>query len=247
MHRISILLVSLCLAVAAASPTWQERIAGGTDAGDGQFPYMVSLRDQQRMHFCGGAILNNRWVITGAKCVSGKDPAEILVLTGSQSLMRGGTNHQADRIIIHPNFNYLANDVAVVRVRTPIMLSADTFALRLASYRIDTAIGAVLSGWGRRSLGSPAFPDWLQYLTTQVISLESCRDHFNDELIPDVVMCTTYPAGRSACVGDAGSPLVYGGELHGIVSWGMSCGGAHPDVFTRVSSQRGWVLAHTMQ
>ncbi|XP_055534358.1 chymotrypsin-2-like [Wyeomyia smithii] len=247
MHGISVLAVSLCLAVAAASPSWRQRITGGQNAGEGQFPYQVSLRDQQMVHFCGGAILNNRWIITGAKCVNGMDPANVLVWTGSQSLTRGGTNHQADRIIIHPNFNYLANDVAVVRVRTPIVLASDTFALQMANYRLDTALGAVLSGWGRRSMGSPAFPDWLQYLSVTIISQEECRDHFNDELIPDVVMCSAYPAGQSACVGDAGSPLVYNGELHGIVSWGMSCGGLHPDVFTRVSNQRAWVLAHTMQ
>ncbi|XP_053685772.1 chymotrypsin-2-like [Sabethes cyaneus] len=250
MRRISLLVLSIWLAVVTASPSWRSRITGGSDAGEGQFPYQVSLRDLQLAHFCGGAILNSRWIITSASCVFGVNPSNLLVLTGSQSLTRGGTNHQVNRIVIHPNFSDIENDVAVVRLQTSIVLADNAFALRMASNFLEVAQGAVLSGWGRRSLESPAFPDWLQYVSTTVITQEDCRARYEppyDERIVDSILCTSYPTSQGACLGDGGSPLVYGGELHGVVSWGTPCGNGHPDVHTRISKHRAWVLVHTMQ
>ncbi|XP_058829149.1 chymotrypsin-2-like [Topomyia yanbarensis] len=252
MYKSSILIVGLCLAVvASASPSWRGRIAGGTDAGAGQFPYMVSLRDSQLVHFCGGAILNNRWIITAGSCAVGRVPADVTVLTGSLSLTEGGTNHQADRIVIHPQFDEstLVNDVAVMRTRTPIVLNGDTFALRMASNYLSMGYGALISGWGRQAIDSPEFPDRLQYITTTVITHTECSNRFEppyDQRIVESVICTANVEGFGACLGDAGSPLVYNGELHGVVSWGIPCGMGHPDVHSRVTSHRPWVLVHTM-
>lgn len=44
-----------------------ERIVGGYDAENGEFPYQVSL--QTKKHFCGGSILNEKWILTAAHCV----------------------------------------------------------------------------------------------------------------------------------------------------------------------------------
>ncbi|XP_058462999.1 chymotrypsin-2-like [Malaya genurostris] len=250
MFKSSILLVSLCLGVVACD-NFSWRIAGGNDAAPGQFPYQVSLRDSQLVHFCGGAILNNRWIITAGSCVIGKEPANVLVLTGSQSLTEGGTNIPADRIIVHPNFNdtTLLNDVAVIRVRTPIILNDDAFAVRMASDYLSIAYGALTSGWGRPEIDTPTFPDWLQYISSTVITHTECSGRFEppyDERIAESVLCTANAEGKGTCLGDAGSPVVYNGELQGIVSWGIPCGMGYPDVNSRVSTHRPWVLVHTM-
>lgn len=43
----------------------RQYIVGGNDASPGQFPYFVSLRKtSDRQNFCGGAIVNVRWVLT---------------------------------------------------------------------------------------------------------------------------------------------------------------------------------------
>ena len=46
------------------------RIAGGTQATEGQFPFVVSI-SWQGQHICGGFIYNDGWVVTTANCVHG--------------------------------------------------------------------------------------------------------------------------------------------------------------------------------
>jgi secreted trypsin-like serine protease len=47
------------------------RIVGGRNAGLGEVPYQVSLRAfGSTFHFCGGALISNRWVVTAGKYMS---------------------------------------------------------------------------------------------------------------------------------------------------------------------------------
>lgn len=45
-----------------------ERVIGGSDAQEGQFPYQISLR-VGGSHVCGGTIISNKFVLTAAHCV----------------------------------------------------------------------------------------------------------------------------------------------------------------------------------
>lgn len=48
-----------------------RRIVGGRNAGVGEVPYQVSLRAfGSTFHFCGGALISNRWVVTAGKLIS---------------------------------------------------------------------------------------------------------------------------------------------------------------------------------
>lgn len=62
-----ILIVFLARAITAQhiSP---ERVIGGSDAQEGQFPYQVSLR-VGGLHVCGGTIISSHFILTAAHCV----------------------------------------------------------------------------------------------------------------------------------------------------------------------------------
>jgi secreted trypsin-like serine protease len=57
----------------------QNKIVGGDAAVEGQFPYQVSFRYQSGFHFCGGAIYNERTIITASHCCDGQDPSNLKV------------------------------------------------------------------------------------------------------------------------------------------------------------------------
>ncbi|ETN67727.1 serine-type enodpeptidase [Anopheles darlingi] len=255
-----VLIVSYLMVVVTASGTamddpmykqWKGRIVGGRYAQDGDFPYQASFRTLEGMHICGGSVLNQQWVITAASCVFGRTIDDTRVIVGAYRLSQGGFNLGLRRIILHPNFasTTLANDVAVVRVSSLMVLSDAVQGVQLGSYRINVAYGALVSGWGRLEFSNPMFPDNLQYIAVNVISELECRARFAspyDERIYSSTLCSSSPVGEGTCLGDAGSPLVHGAELHGIVSWGIPCGEGYPDVYARISSHRGWILAHTL-
>lgn len=53
-----------------ALPALQERVTGGGVAAAAQFPYVVSITENDR-HFCAGFIYSARWIVTTASCVVG--------------------------------------------------------------------------------------------------------------------------------------------------------------------------------
>ena len=42
---------------------------GGENAPYGRFPYMCSLKNNNRKHVCGAVLVDPKWVVTAAHCV----------------------------------------------------------------------------------------------------------------------------------------------------------------------------------
>lgn len=129
-------------------------IVGGTNAGIGQFPYQVSLRSASNVHFCGGSIYNNRWVISAAHCTIGKTPAATRVVVGTIHIATGGTTHTTSLIVNHPLYNAgtVANDISLVQTASTITFSSLVAPIALNTADIGADLWCAATGWGQTSV-----------------------------------------------------------------------------------------------
>lgn len=119
------------------------RIIGGHDATVGQFPYMVSfVRESSHIHFCGGAILNIKWIVTAAHCFLNITIDKSLALVGSIE-KNTGTEYQLKNINKHKN-----QDLAVVKTAEPIRFG-DTVGVISLGLKIDVGANVTICGFGR--------------------------------------------------------------------------------------------------
>ncbi|KAI7815635.1 Serine protease [Rhyzopertha dominica] len=218
------------------------RVVGGSTASNGQFPYIVSLR-QNSGHFCGGTILSTAWILTAAHCTVGVSANAIVAVAGTNTLNSGGARYGIARIINHASYSSqtLANDIALIRTSSNIALSSTVSTLPISNSNVGAGVTVTLSGWGRTSFPGN-IPNNLQFINLRSISNADCqRQHTNP--IYNSQLCTFTQRGQGACHGDSGGPLATNGVLVGVVSWGQPCAIGFPDVFTRVSSYVNWILS----
>jgi Trypsin len=232
--------------------TLEPEIVGGVEANAGAYPWMTRLL-RNGSTTCGGSLLHQSWVLTAAHCVDGTVTAASLsvVLGDHQRSVNEGTEQTRTiaQIIIHPGFNAttMNNDLALLRLSTPVTLNARVGIVRIASL---PAAGTMLRtiGWGVTSEGG-VLADRLRQVDVPLVAQGTCADTYpvsgNPLDITASMFCAGPPEGlRDACQGDSGGPIFLPTTryLVGLVSWGIGC--ARPDLFgvyTNLGRFSGWI------
>ncbi|NWY06590.1 TMPS9 protease, partial [Nothoprocta ornata] len=233
-----------------------SRIVGGSDAARGEFPWQVSLRENNE-HFCGATILTRKWLVSAAHCFTEfQDPTLWAAFAGTTSL--SSTDSSAvkmgiARIISHPSYNAdtADYDVAVLELKRPLTFTKyiQPACLPAAGHRFPVRKKCLISGWGYLKEDFLVKPEFLQKATVELLDQALCSSLYNHALT-DRMLCAGYLEGKiDSCQGDSGGPLVCeepSGKffLAGIVSWGIGCAEARrPGVYSRVTKLRDWIVA----
>ncbi|KMQ90865.1 mite allergen der f 3-like protein [Lasius niger] len=216
----------------------------------------VSLQQTRNsFHFCGGSILNERYVITAAHCVEDKIPADIIIVAGTVNLNRPSIKRVIKQVIFHEEYdpsNSWLNDIALIKVFTPFKPSGNIGFVTLPKQdeAVQQGTAARVSGFGRISedgSGSKVLQQATIYITDQ----EYCKNMYNKILydIYDTHICANDPnISRGSCKGDSGGPLIVNGKLVGLVSWAKGCSLTdYPTVFTRVPSYIDWIEKNAVE
>ncbi|XP_055905131.1 chymotrypsin-2-like [Eupeodes corollae] len=217
----------------------KERIVGGEEASPGLAPYQVSLQSLKKRHFCGGTIIDEKWIITASHCVASQTPEKMLILTGTQDLKDNSTAtyYYPDKIVMHCNYNNpsYANDIALIRLNDSIVFDEVTSKVDYDYAPLKEDDELLLTGWGTLTLGGMV-PSKLQTLKVKYVPYEMCKEQHNNSSWVDIGhLCTFNDKGKGACHGDSGGPLVHNGKLVALVNWGRPCAQGYPDAHARIS------------
>jgi trypsin len=107
---------------------------------------------------------------------------------------------------------------------------------------------SVVSGWGTLSFGDPNLPSQLQAVDVYITSRAECDSAYaaNGGITENMICAGVPGGGKDACQNDSGGPLVVGGQLVGIVSWGIGCAEAdYPGVYSNVAILKSFVTQET--
>jgi len=255
---------------ASAPATSTPRIIDGQDIAITAVPWQVALMvsgteptyDRQ---FCGGSIIGAEWILTAAHCVvptgplRTTEPQRLTILSGtaqlSQTTSNSGLQSAVRDIIAHPDYNAatLENDIALVRLQTPLVTSSTQQAIAIPDFSDWPLEGdaGLTSGWGL-TVGDEtgSRPTHLQGVTLDVLEspgVDECGEIWSRSFYPDVMLCAGVAnEAASTCNGDSGGPLAVlkdgGLYLAGLTSFGkVGCWDA--SVFTRVTAFSSWIAS----
>merc|ERR550519_678810 len=222
----------------------------------GKYPWQVSMTDNNGNHFCGGALISPKWVITAAHCVQGQTPENTKVILGRHMLYNRNAGNPVthDLIAIFENeqfpgrIQFMTSDIALLELKVPAIYNDYVQPIDMAEEGADyLGQNCLLTGWGRYDRMTQELSNTLQELETTVISRDACEKKFSWRgwKIQHSHICFA-KSWATACHGDSGGPAVCkeNGKwvLVGVTSGGdPSCQFGYPNVYTRISSFRWWI------
>ncbi|XP_011878431.1 PREDICTED: uncharacterized protein LOC105567833 [Vollenhovia emeryi] len=235
----------------------ESRIVGGQTTSMNEFPWMARLSYLNKF-YCGGTLINDRYVLTAAHCVKGIIfrfmwfMIKVTFGEHDRCIEKGPETRYVVRVLTG-DFSFLnfENDIALLRLNERVPLSDTIRPICLPTTLDNEYVGvkAIVSGWGTlKEDGKPSCI--LQEVEVPVMSLQTCRNtSYSPRMISDNMLCAGYLEGqKDSCQGDSGGPLITEREdkkyeLIGVVSWGNGCARpGYPGVYTRVTRYMDWIL-----
>jgi secreted trypsin-like serine protease len=267
------------VAAPAAATNGPSPIIGGTEADINDVPWQVGLiyaspnagPDLFDAQFCGGSVINARWVVTAAHCVVEEGivtrARDIKIIAGVDDLEvpRGTNEHQVSAIIVSPSYEGGINDIALIQITGQFDLTdpgIEPVALPLALDGDEFPVlndDILVSGWGeQQGYQEGNYPTMLRKATLDVLAAplsDDCGGYESGDWNYRYEMCVgVTEGGRDTCQGDSGGPYValnLDGDgdgsteptLVGVTSWGNGCADVgYPGFASRVSAYVDWMI-----
>nr|XP_029497728.1 chymotrypsin-like protease CTRL-1 [Oncorhynchus nerka] len=192
------------------------KIVNGQNAVSGSWPWQVSLQthtiyllsskssfllqDTSGLHFCGGSLISQNWVVTAAHCRV--TPGRHHVILGEHDRQSNAEPIQVksiSRAITHPYYNSqnFNNNVTPLKLSSPVQITSRVSPVCLASSSTPFPSGTccVTTGWGKT--GTTSSPRILQQVALPLLSSAQCKQYWGQNRITEAMIC----AGASGVSG----------------------------------------------
>lgn len=208
-------------------------VVNGKDAKPGMISSIISLRNENKVHSCGGTLLSKDVVLTAAHCCIYKEKSmrkkkkvywayagglhvkklkqkRKVVKFKAHPLADGGTKHDICMLKVKPKFKFDKRKKYKVEKAT------------LNSRKVKPGTDMIVAGWGANKENVNPWIEDLQYLKIESISAKECSNRLkrlrmdvdgDGELIYVKTLlnkrniCTKQDFGTDSCQGDSGGPL----------------------------------------
>ncbi|KAL5019244.1 hypothetical protein ScPMuIL_004966 [Solemya velum] len=241
-----------------------QKIIGGQTAGNGMFPWQVGVRKrlgfetedgtQFAIHWCGGTVLSEFWILSVAHCYKSLSKSDILVRTGdlnNKVIEDYEEEFELDQLIMHESYDDddYDFDIALLKVKPK-----DGHGIRFNDYvqpaclpdettEYGDGTQCLVSGWGRTAHG---YPNLLKKAEVPIIPADDCQSMYKGQLSPRMFCAGIKEGGIDTCSGDSGGPFVcnINGKFTvlGATSWGRGCALPNaPGVYAHVRQLLPWI------
>nr|ADF43208.1 prophenoloxidase activating proteinase 1 [Biston betularia] len=249
-----------------------DRIYGGQITDLDEFPWMCLMgyrtRTNTMTYQCGGVLVNKRYVLTAAHCITGQIETKVGTLTtvrlgeyDIQSPVDCIDNNCADPpqeipvqvAVPHPGYkdkNRNRNDdigLVMLSRRANYNYYVQPICLVSSNDGVEVGSDVYVAGWGK-TLNGKNSPVKLK-LGMPIFDHNECVNKYQtlSATITNKQLCAGGVFSKDSCTGDSGGPLMRKRpegiwETVAVVSFGHGCGrDGWPGVYTSVASYLDWI------
>lgn len=147
---------------------------------------------------CGGSIISNRWILTGAQCIRGVlDPREYKILVGTEDKKTvNGTMIGVASYAVHESYSgaTLDFDYGLLQLKEELIFNERIQPIRLpkiGAEHIATGSNVLVSGWGKLKSNDAAGTRYLHAVKLPTVDHQLCNKVYRG-IVTDRMFCAGY-------------------------------------------------------
>nr|XP_039260846.1 hyaluronan-binding protein 2-like [Styela clava] len=180
-----------------------QRVIGGVVSKPKMWPSMAAIYQKSTNEFfCGGIIIHKQWILTAGHCAEAYPATDLKILVGTTHRDNLQSTHQwaqASKIFLHPNYKNPVDDVALIKLKSPLKFNDAVRKVCLPNgEKTDQDLKCFAPGWGvafKSNIPTREGSPVLKHVGLRTLPLDACVQGYVNSGYSDAVTSRTLCAG----------------------------------------------------